>query len=125
MRQPTLLTSSLVGVIVVVLVSVAAWHFSLPQPGSSQPAVHLYAGNEPIGVIYPTHRAQNWVPLEQIPRPVVDAVLVAEDRRFWKHPGVDPMAVLRALTVNIRRHEVKQGASTITQQVARTAFLNT
>ena len=119
-----LVVSALIGAMVIIAAG-AAWHFSLPDPGSRQPAVHLYAGNEPIGVIYPTHRAQSWVPLDQIPRVVVDAVLVAEDRRFWKHPGVDPMAVLRALTVNIRRHEVKQGASTITQQVARTAFLDT
>src|SRR5262247_850944 len=125
MRQPTLLASSLIGVILVVIVSVAAWHFSLPEPGSSQPAVHLYAGSELIGVIYPSHRAQNWVSLERFPRPVVNAVLTAEDRRFWSHPGVDPVAVFRALTVNLRRHEVRQGASTVTQQVARTVFLDT
>src|SRR5215467_1363563 len=124
LHREKLLVSALIGGMVLVIVG-AAWHFSLPDPGSRQPAVHLYAGNEPIGVIYPTHRAQSWVALDQIPRPVVDAVLVAEDRRFWKHPGVDPMAVFRALTVNIRRHEVKQGASTITQQVARTVFLDT
>jgi len=125
MRQPTLLASSLIGVILVVLVSVAAWHFSLPEPGSSQPAVHLYAGSELIGVIYPSHRAQNWVSLERFPRPVVNAVLTAEDRRFWSHPGVDPVAVFRALAVNLRRHEVRQGASTVTQEVARTVFLDT
>src|SRR5262247_1726298 len=125
MRQPRLLVSSLIGVLVVVVVSVAAWHFSLPEPGSSQPAVHLYAGTEPIGVIYPSHRAQNWVPFERFPQPVVNAVLTAEDRRFWRHPGVDPVAVFRALAVNLRRHEVRQGASTVTQQVARTVFLDT
>jgi penicillin-binding protein 1B len=103
----------------------SSWHYSLPEPGTSQPAVRLYAGAEPVGVIYPTHKAQSWVPIDRIPRPVVDAVLIAEDRRFWTHPGVDPLAVARALHVNLSRNELRQGASTITQQVARTVFLDT
>jgi len=103
----------------------AGWHYSLPDPGTRQPAVRLYAGAEPVGVIYPTRRAQSWMPIEKIPRVVIDAVLMAEDRRFWTHPGIDPLAVARALHVNVKRNEVRQGASTITQQVARTAFLDT
>ena len=103
----------------------ASWHYSLPEPGTSQPAVRLYAGTEAVGVIYPSHKAQRWVPIDRIPRPVVDAVLTAEDRRFWTHPGVDPLAVGRALHINVRRNELRQGASTITQQVARTVFLDT
>lgn len=104
----------------------ASWHYALPEPGVSQPAIRLYAGAaEPIGSIYPTRRAQSWMPLERIPRSVVDAVLIAEDRRFWTHPGVDPLAVARALHVDLRRHELRQGASTITQQLARTIFLDT
>lgn len=103
----------------------ACWLFSLPEPGSSQPAIRLYAGADPVGVIYPTRSAQTWVPLERFPHVVVDAVLLAEDRRFWTHPGIDPLAVARALLVNLRQHEVRQGASTITQQVARTVFLDT
>jgi 1A family penicillin-binding protein len=103
----------------------ASWHYSLPEPGTSSPAIHLYAGTQPIGVIYPARRAQSWVPFAGIPRSVIDAVLVAEDRRFWGHAGVDALATTRALQVNLKRGEIHQGASTITQQLARTLFLDT
>ncbi len=100
------------------------WCCSLPGEGSGAPAIRLYAGAQPVGVIYPAHRAQTWVPIERIPRSVVDAVLVAEDRRFWAHAGMDPLAVGRALRVNLKRGGVRQGASTVTQQLARTLFLD-
>ena len=100
------------------------WYCSLPAEGSGAPAIRLYAGAQPVGVIYPAHRAQTWVPIERIPRSVVDAVLVAEDRRFWTHAGMDPLAVGRALRVNLKRGGVHQGASTVTQQLARTLFLD-
>jgi len=89
-----------------------------------EPEVKLYAGTEMVGAIYPSHKAQTWMPLENIPRVVIDAVLTAEDRRFWTHPGIDPVAVARAFHVNLKRNEVRQGGSTITQQVARTVFLD-
>src|SRR6266853_1858436 len=103
----------------------ASWHYSLPEPGASVPAIRVYAGTEPIGTVYPAHRAQIWVPLTEIPRSVVDAVLIAEDRRFWNHAGVDALAATRAVQVNLKRGELRQGASTITQQLARTLFLDT
>jgi penicillin-binding protein 1B len=109
-----------------------SWHYSLPAPdGLRPPAVHLYAngqlsaGGRPVATIYPSHRAQVWVPLERIPRSVVDAALVAEDRRFWSHPGVDLLAVGRAFHVNLKHGELREGGSTITQQLARTLFLDT
>ena len=69
-----------------------------------EPEVKLYAGGEMVGTIYPNHKAQTWMPLENIPRVVVDAVLTAEDRRFWTHPGMDPVAVARAFPVNLKRN---------------------
>ena len=103
----------------------ACWQYSLPEPGAGSPAIHVYAGAQPIGVIYPAHRAQNWAPLARIPQSVVDSVIIAEDRRFWSHAGVDALAATRALQVNLKRGELHQGASTITQQLARTLFLDT
>jgi penicillin-binding protein 1B len=102
-----------------------SWLYSLPEPNKGAPAIHLFAGTQPIGTIYPAHRAQIWVPLAKMPRSVVDAVVIAEDRRFWTHAGVDALAVTRALRVNFKRGELHQGASTITQQLARTLFLDT
>ena len=54
-----------------------------------------------------------------LPATLVAATLAAEDRRFWSHPGVDPIAVLRALKINLAERSVVEGGSTISQQVAK------
>ena len=51
------------------------------------------------------------------------AFLSAEDKNFYSHPGVDPMSILRATVYNLRNSGRPQGASTITQQVARNFLL--
>ncbi|HEX2486156.1 MAG TPA: transglycosylase domain-containing protein, partial [Myxococcota bacterium] len=63
------------------------------------------------------------VVLDRIPQPVVDAVLVQEDRRFFTHPGVDPLRIASAAFENLRERRVAEGASTITQQLARSLYL--
>jgi penicillin-binding protein 1B len=52
------------------------------------------------------------------------AVLAAEDRNFFRHPGVDPLAVARALVADIRAGSARQGGSTLTQQLVKNAFLS-
>ncbi len=59
------------------------------------------------------------LPTTEIPQSVQRAIIAAEDRRFWSHPGVDPLAVLRATYQNLRHGQIKSGASTITMQLAR------
>ena len=57
--------------------------------------------------------------------PLTPAAFVAiEDRRFYRHWGIDPRAIGRAMVANIRAHGVRQGGSTITQQLAKTNFLS-
>ncbi|MFI5361347.1 MAG: PBP1A family penicillin-binding protein [Elusimicrobiota bacterium] len=60
---------------------------------------------------------------EQIPRSLRDAVVSAEDKRFWTHWGLDPRAIARAAWANARGREL-QGASTITQQLSKNLFLS-
>jgi penicillin-binding protein 1A len=67
---------------------------------------------------------RHYVPIEQIPRLMQDAVLAVEDARFRQHPGIDPIGVARALVAAVTPGGLPQGASTITQQVARNFFLN-
>jgi penicillin-binding protein 1C len=55
----------------------------------------------------------------EVPKVLADATMAAEDRRFSSHLGIDPIAVLRAAQRNVRRFRVVEGASTITQQVAK------
>ena len=54
-----------------------------------------------------------------LPDVLVAATIAAEDRRFWTHPGVDPIAILRALRQNVAEGRIAEGGSTITQQVAK------
>lgn len=67
------------------------------------------------------HRA--YAPYEEIPVPLVQAFLAAEDRRFFSHGGLDYRGLGRALLANLRSGTIQQGGSTITQQVAK-GFLN-
>jgi len=60
-----------------------------------------------------------WVPLEEIAPLLVEATLVAEDRRFEAHPGVDPLALLRAARQNLTSLRRVSGASTLTMQLVR------
>ena len=61
---------------------------------------------------------------EDIPSYAVDAMLVSEDHKFLSHDGVDYLAILRAVIALVRHNgKITQGASTITQQVARNVFL--
>jgi penicillin-binding protein 2D len=64
------------------------------------------------------------VPLDQISPSLRRAVVAVEDRRFYRHPGIDPIALGRAMWANVRRGGVAEGGSTITQQLARTLFLS-
>jgi len=68
---------------------------------------------------------RQFVPIGQIPKRLQDAVLAVEDSRFRDHGGIDPRGVLRALLANLTPGGMAQGASTITQQVARTFYLST
>ena len=65
-----------------------------------------------------------WLTYEQIPAVMKDAMLSTEDKRFRSHIGVDPIGVARSFYVRYKEGRFKQGGSTITQQLARTVFLN-
>lgn len=63
------------------------------------------------------------IAIDDVPPLMINAFLATEDNRFYEHPGIDPIGIVRAATVMITTGERKQGASTITQQVARNFFL--
>lgn len=64
------------------------------------------------------------IPYKQIPKMAIDAFLAAEDDQFFKHEGVNYMAITRAMIANLRAGKNVQGGSTITQQVAKTLLLS-
>ena len=63
------------------------------------------------------------VTLNQVPKPLIEAVLATEDARFYSHSGVDPIGLLRATIAVLASGKKVEGASTITMQVARNFFL--
>lgn len=78
-------------------------------------------GNE----IATIHAAENRMPvkLDQVPQNLQDAFVAVEDNRFYDHIGVDPRGIARAIWANLRGRTVSEGGSTITQQLAKNAYL--
>ena len=63
------------------------------------------------------------VPIEKIPKTLIQAFIAAEDAHFYEHPGIDLMGVARAMIKNIQAGSIVQGGSTITQQVTKSLLL--
>lgn len=63
-----------------------------------------------------------WVPLQEVSPHFRSAIVAVEDKRFYHHFGVDPLAILRAAWLNVSKRKVLSGGSTITQQLARQLY---
>jgi penicillin-binding protein 1B len=78
-----------------------------------------------IGSIFPIHGEDRIVVSPaQVPPLLPEALKAVEDRKFDTHHGVNPLAILRALFVNVRAGQVEQGGSTLTQQLVKSYFLD-
>jgi penicillin-binding protein 1A len=87
-----------------------------------QPTVRLAAASgAPLAAFGEIHGPA--VRLDALPGALVQAVLATEDRRFFHHYGIDPIGLVRAVVANVRAGRIIQGASTITQQLAKNLFL--
>ncbi len=69
-----------------------------------------------------SRQVREWVAYDDMPAQFIDVLLAIEDRRFFSHPGLDLVAVARAVWTNVARGTVIQGGSTITQQLAKNLF---
>jgi penicillin-binding protein 1A len=86
----------------------------------------VYAGDGTLLGEYARER-RIFVPIAFVPKLVIDSFTSAEDRNFYSHPGIDPGGILRAAVkdvFNVIQHKRLEGASTITQQVAKNFLLN-
>jgi penicillin-binding protein 1B len=80
---------------------------------------------EILATLYgPRQEERRPIRLERVPDTFVDAVLAAEDARFFAHHGVDARGMLRAAWVNFREGRIVQGGSTVTQQTVKNLFLD-
>ncbi len=88
---------------------------------ASESPVYFDDGKTPIGVFFKkTHR--KYIHYNEIPKVFIKALIAAEDGNFFNHSGVDPKSIIRAFIANIKRQQVVQGGSTITQQTAKNIF---
>jgi penicillin-binding protein 1A len=92
----------------------------------SPPTVtRVYAGDGRLMQEYAEEK-RVFVPVEAMPKRLIQAFLAAEDKNFYSHPGIDPLSIVRAVLTNVERLVTDQrpvGASTITQQVAKNFLL--
>ncbi len=126
----TLLVLGVLTVLVVGSAVGAFWYLSQDLPALDslqeyQPSLvsRVYSDDrQVIGQYYIERRLLT--PLADIPQSLTQAVIAVEDARFFEHPGLDVIGILRATWTNLRRGGRVEGASTITQQLARSLFLS-
>lgn len=130
--RPWFLT--ITGIVALVLVTglFVFWHwknkyediaaqYNLSQLGKMETASLIFDRNgKQIGKILAENREV--VPLSSISKNLPDAVVAAEDNRFYEHDGVDYIGMIRAALKNYQAGKIRQGASTVTQQLARNSF---
>ncbi len=68
-------------------------------------------------------KKKTFIPFEKIPPILRDGLISAEDRRFYIHPGIDVIGIVRAFRTNLKQGKIVEGASTITQQLVRQLVL--
>ncbi len=114
-------------------VGITLWYFGRDLPDYQQLAhyqppimTRVQAGDGRLLAEYATER-RIFVPIQAIPKPVINAFLSAEDKNFYNHHGVDPVSIVRAAITDVSRFRANRrpvGASTITQQVAKNMLLS-
>ncbi len=119
-------------VIVILFIFSTLWYFSIGLPdykklSNYQPPIssRVYSGDSKLIAEYAIEK-RLFIPYESIPDKVVNSFLSAEDKNFFSHPGIDAKGILRAIIKNIKnisQNKRLEGASTITQQIAKNFLL--
>ena len=99
---------------------------NLPDVSNVRPSASSQIYDVHGNLITTVHSTENRlpVPLKDVPKDLQNAFVATEDSRFYSHHGIDPVGILRAVWVNLVHSGVSEGGSTITQQLARNAFLS-
>ncbi|GAC1539105.1 MAG: hypothetical protein NVS3B12_25000 [Acidimicrobiales bacterium] len=91
----------------------------LPQAQTTQIS---YADGSPLGTLAGQENRID-IPFAQIPKSMRDAIIAAEDRRYYSNSGISPTGLLRAVYADVTKRRIAGGGSTITQQYAKNAYL--
>ncbi len=132
-----ILLVGLVGLLLLAVIGAGGLFYLVQRYGSDLPeyrqladyrpptVTRVYAGDGRLMQEYAQEK-RVFVPVEAMPKRLIQAFLAAEDQHFYRHPGVNPLSILRAALANVERLVTGQrpvGASTITQQVAKNFLL--
>ena len=119
-------------IVILLFVFSTLWYFSIGLPdyknlSNYQPPIssRVYSEDGKLIAEYALEK-RLFVPFESIPKKIINSFLSAEDKNFFNHPGIDAKGILRALIKNIKnisQNKRLEGASTITQQVAKNFLL--
>ena len=97
---------------------------SMSDPVTKKPVFSIELEPELIsGIFQGSWDQRRLVRLNQIPPLLIDAILAAEDHRFYEHHGVDPVRIIKAALVDLTSRHIQQGGSTLTQQLMKNFFL--
>jgi len=97
---------------------------AMVRADDGQPVALLELEPEEIRLFFgPQRERRRLVAIDEVPRHLIFAVLAAEDSRFYQHHGIDLRGIARAFATNLRHGSVRQGGSTLTQQLAKNYFL--
>ncbi len=83
----------------------------------------LYSSDDEVIKTFTAYKFEK-VDIKDVPDNIKNAIIATEDKNFYHHHGYDPIGVARSMVVNLATGDLKQGASTITQQLARILFLS-
>lgn len=109
--------------ITIIVIGMYIYAISLPKIDiNSVNNVTIYDNSEEV--IFSGNGNKEWISLENISPYLIDATISTEDKRFYSHPGFDFMRIIKSVYVNLTTKNLSQGASTITQQLARNLFSN-
>ncbi len=111
------------GVVLVIAGAVYVWSVDMPPDQVPVQTSFIYDRHENLIAELSNGENRQSVKLSQVPPILVEAVIAAEDRRFYEHSGIDPIGIIRAIAQDVRQPNRRQGGSTITQQYVKNVYV--
>ncbi|WP_239614351.1 transglycosylase domain-containing protein [Cohnella mopanensis] len=115
---------AVVGYLLIILNGERILNANINKLNLDQASIIIDRDNNEVAKLYVAEGNREFVPFGQIPKLLQDAFVATEDKRFYEHSGVDLLGIGRALVKDVIARSAVEGASTITQQLAKNLFLN-